>query len=102
MFSRFELSAAFSSIATTYARRGMSEVTPETLARLLQGETELVVSHPGRSQYSAPGSGASACGLAALNCVRLVLQAERDGVCGIELLEHILKQEFSEVCLEHV
>lgn len=99
MFSRFELSAAFSSIATTYARRGMSEVTPETLARLLQGETELVVSHPGRSQYSAPGSGASACGLAALNCVRLVLQAERDGVCGIELLEHILKQEFSEELL---
>ena len=80
----------------------MSEVTPETIARLLQGETELVVSHPGRSQYSAPGSGASACGLAALNCARLVLQAERDGVRGTGLLEHILKQEFSEVCSEGI
>lgn len=76
----------------------MSESMSDTLARLLEGETELVVSHPGRSQYSAGGSGASACGLAALNCARLVLQSEHDGVHGTQLLERIAEQEFSEVC----
>lgn len=76
----------------------MSEDSSELLAKLLRGETEYVVSHPGRSQYSAQGSGASACGLAALNCARLVLQNERnDGAGGEKVLNQILQREFSEV-----
>ena len=76
----------------------MSVDASSILARLLRGETEYVVSHRGRSQYSAEGSGASACGLAVLNCARLVLQSERNGTQCAKLLQKIVSQSFSEVC----
>jgi hypothetical protein len=77
--------------------RGMAADAPLILARLLRGETEYVVSHPGRSQYSAEGRGASACGLAVLNCARLVLQSEQNGTQGAQLLQRMISQDFSEV-----
>lgn len=78
----------------------MTEPAPDTLTAFLQGRTELVVSHPGRSQYSARGSGASACGLAALNCARLVLQSGQDAAAGYALLQRLLGREFLEEVLK--
>ncbi|KAI0638027.1 hypothetical protein C8Q77DRAFT_405947 [Trametes polyzona] len=61
---------------------------------------EYVVTHPGQSQYSQNGGGASACGLAALNCARLVLGFQAAGlsseclvqqIMGLQLLEDVLK-----------
>lgn len=56
-----------------------------------------VVSH-GRSQYSGPG-GVSACGLAAMNCARVVLGKEKRGTRGRALLEHMAKEETLDVRL---
>ena len=75
----------------------MSDNASETLSAFLQGETELVVSHPGRSQYSALGRGASACGLAVLNCARLVLQDGQRVGNARALLERLLDRSFLEV-----
>lgn len=69
----------------------------DTIVELLQGGTEHVVSHPGRSQYSVQGGGASSCGLAALNCARLVLQNEQDFVTGHVLVQKVIERAFSEV-----
>ena len=66
------------------------------LADIIHGTlTEHVVSH-GRSQYSGPG-GVSACGLAAMNCARLVLSKERTGLSGIRLVEELMKEEIIDV-----
>ena len=45
------------------------------ILRILSGE-RIVISH-GTSQYQV--GGVSACGLAALNCTRIILAAEQDG-----------------------
>lgn len=58
---------------------------------------DYVVSH-GRSQYSGLG-GVSACGLAAMNCARLVLLREREGFRGIDLVEELVNEHMTRVCL---
>ncbi|KDQ58690.1 hypothetical protein JAAARDRAFT_34527 [Jaapia argillacea MUCL 33604] len=58
---------------------------------LFQGE--LVRTFFGLSQYSRPGLGASACGLAAMNCVRLVLGRESIGVRDVRLLGELLGRD---------
>lgn len=73
-----------------------SEVSPDTLSQVLAGNlVDYVVSHD-RSQYSGVG-GASACGLAAMNCARLVLLKERQGTRGRELLNELVKEQTSDV-----
>lgn len=68
----------------------------EVFTQVLTGTlTDYVVSH-GRSQYSGSG-GISACGLAAMNCVRLVLLKERAGICGKALLEELVEEKTIEV-----
>jgi hypothetical protein len=57
----------------------------ETVDRVLAG-VQQVVSFPGCSQYAAGGGGVSTCGLAALNCARVILGRERDGLKGEELV----------------
>ncbi len=57
-----------------------------------------VVSFAGNSQYSA-GGGMSSCGLAALNCARIILGKEQGGPLGASLLSDILKRQTLEVCL---
>ncbi|KAG6880056.1 hypothetical protein C0992_006868 [Termitomyces sp. T32_za158] len=49
---------------------------------------ELIVSYDGLSQYRrhSPSAGHSACGLAALNCVRLAFEKYNDGVTGEDLI----------------
>lgn len=57
---------------------------------------------PGRSQYSINGKGTSACGLAALNCARLILTKEKDGIKGVELLRLMMRKDTLEVSAEFI
>lgn len=57
-----------------------------------------VVSFPGLSQYSMGGP--SACGLIAMNCVRMVLSMECEGKTGRSLFTDMLKKETVVVSLE--
>lgn len=59
---------------------------------LMNGQ-EVVVSFPGMSQYGLQGSGASACGLAAMNCVRLLLRMARQGMSGEDLIMRAMTQQ---------
>lgn len=61
---------------------------------------EHLVSFPGRSQYTPDGeTGISACGLAALNCARTILNLEQKGIQGARLLQEMLRLETFEVSL---
>ncbi|KAI1789534.1 hypothetical protein LXA43DRAFT_1020714 [Ganoderma leucocontextum] len=69
--------------------------------RVLSGETtEYVVTHPGRSQYSQTGGGVSACGLAALNCARIVLGLHSTGLDTAHLVQELMKRKFLEDILQ--
>ena len=64
---------------------------------VLLGGTEHVVSHAGTSQYNREGSGAAACGLAALNFARVAFLKEQDGLRDAALLQAVLSRECAEV-----
>ncbi|THG96225.1 hypothetical protein EW026_g5570 [Hermanssonia centrifuga] len=64
--------------------------------KVLQDEVEHVASHTGRSQYGPDGGGASSCGLAALNCARIVLQREKDGLQGPDLIQAMMRRDMFE------
>ena len=71
---------------------GLSEIARQ----VLRGEREYVASHAGRSQYSAGGM--SACGLAALNCARIVLQREKNASAKvIDLVKTMIQRDICEV-----
>ncbi|KAF4569734.1 hypothetical protein EYR36_009532 [Pleurotus pulmonarius] len=61
---------------------------------------DFIVSYGGSSQYQS--GGVSACGLAALNCVRVILGKERDGIRGEALLREVASrqtaQEITSIC----
>ena len=57
---------------------------------------ECVVSFPGASQYTE-GKGVSACGIAALNFVRVIFNKEQQGLKGAALLTDIMSRETMEV-----
>lgn len=65
-----------------------------TILRILSGVERTVISH-GTSQYQV--GGVSACGLAALNCARIVLAAEQDGPKGRDLLKFVMKARTAQV-----
>lgn len=81
-----------------YAQKKTPEVDVNSITRsvLLDG-TEHVVSHEGTSQYNRDGSGAAACGLAALNFARVVFLKEQDGLRDAPLLQAVLSRECAEV-----
>lgn len=58
---------------------------------------ERVVSYDGVSQYSRDGTGASACGLAALNFARIVFSMEQGGLQDTVLLQAVLARGCVEV-----
>lgn len=62
---------------------------------ILRGQRYLC-SHPGSSQYTTDGS-SSACGLAAMNCVRYVFASEEQGITGSELIRKLLSREAMDV-----
>ncbi|KAG8726649.1 hypothetical protein FRC12_023208 [Ceratobasidium sp. 428] len=62
-----------------------SDLSPDIkLSRVLQGETH-VISYPGTSQYSQGAP--SACGLAALNAIRLAFDMPLQGASGLQLVK---------------
>ena len=69
--------------------------TDAIVLKILSGERTLI-SHVA-SQYRV--GGVSACGLAALNCARIVLTAEQDGPKGRDLLEYVIRAKTAQVKL---
>ncbi|TFK55435.1 hypothetical protein OE88DRAFT_1716275 [Heliocybe sulcata] len=63
----------------------------EIAQEVLQGR-QRVVTFPGSSQYGRTGGGTSACGLAALNCARIILGKSKNGLQGTALLESIMER----------
>ncbi|KZT12603.1 uncharacterized protein LAESUDRAFT_739975 [Laetiporus sulphureus 93-53] len=80
--------------------RGDVVKTPDVPEMIMAGSMgEVVVSHAGRSQYSRIGGGVSACGLAALNCARVILDMERTGLRNENIIREIMKRETLEEVL---
>ena len=78
---------------STSESSNLSEIVQKIL-----GGSQQVVSHIGASQYAAgPGWGVSACGLAALNCARVILRKEQDGLHDEALLRDIMSPETARV-----
>ncbi|KAI0273218.1 hypothetical protein BGY98DRAFT_1099469 [Russula aff. rugulosa BPL654] len=59
-------------------------------------DAEHVLSYGGTSQYNRDGSGASACGLAALNFARIVFSMEQSGLQDTTLLQAVLARACAE------
>lgn len=75
-----------------------SSQAPLDPSKILSGKIpEYVVTHPGQSQYTQAGGGASACGLAVLNCARLILGFHATGLGSDELVRELMQQRFLEV-----
>ncbi|KAI0650279.1 hypothetical protein C8Q79DRAFT_1006563 [Trametes meyenii] len=71
------------------------------LRKVLSGETpEYVATHPGHSQYSRDGGGVSACGVAALNCARIVLGLHAAGVESASIVQELMKRRMLEGVLK--
>ncbi|KAH9984586.1 hypothetical protein BJV77DRAFT_966018 [Russula vinacea] len=92
-----------SSLKTTTTRllgSGPRESPPnadkEISRSILRGGVERVLSYGGTGQYSRDGTGASACGLAALNFARIVFSMEQSGLQGTDLLQAVLTRECAE------
>lgn len=64
------------------------------LEEIFTGKT-VVASFAGTHQYAI--GGISACGLAALNCARVLFEKESQGLGGMRLLEAIATREVCEV-----
>ena len=60
-------------------------------------DAELVISYGGTSQYNRDGTGASACGLAALNFARVIFSLEQSGLQDTALLQAVLARACAEV-----
>jgi hypothetical protein len=74
-------------------KESSSSRTNAIVLKILSGE-RTVISH-GASQYQV--GGVSACGLAALNCARIILTAEQDGPKGIDLLKFVIRPKTAQV-----
>lgn len=72
-----------------------SATAPLIQQLLSEDHTEFAVVHV-RGQYSEQG-GASSCGIAALNCARIVLGKELAGLRGEELMLSVLRPETFDV-----
>jgi hypothetical protein len=82
------------------SRHQKTPLDPDTHAvsrSIIVNGTEHVLSYGGTSQYSMDGTGAAACGLAALNFARIVFSMEQGGLQDIALLQAVLARECAEV-----
>ena len=61
--------------------------------------SEVIVTHAGTSQYTG-GGGLSACGLAAMNCARVLLGKEQAGLRDDALLMNIVSRATMEVAVQ--
>jgi diaminopimelate epimerase len=98
MTPTYPSSSRVSPFLRNYAQKKTPEIDIHSITRsvLLDG-TEQVISHEGTSQYNRDGSGAAACGLAALNFARVVFLKEQDGLRDATLLQAVLSRECAEV-----
>ncbi|OCH90956.1 hypothetical protein OBBRIDRAFT_887305 [Obba rivulosa] len=85
----------------THQRRPTSDGHEAVIASdVAKGQlAEYVVSYGGRSQYNQAAGGVSACGLAALNCARVVLGMEMAGLDKEQLILEMMKKEVLEEVL---
>ncbi|KAI9453842.1 hypothetical protein BJY52DRAFT_1152884 [Lactarius psammicola] len=97
MTSMYPSSSRTAPFLRNYAQKKTPEIDVESITRsvLLDG-TEHVVSHEGTSQYNRNGSGAAACGLAALNFARVVFLKEQSDLRDAALLRAVLSRECAE------
>ncbi|KAB5588675.1 E3 ubiquitin-protein ligase [Ceratobasidium theobromae] len=83
-------SASYASKASSSAKSSvniLSQLTPsEKIDRVFAGETH-IISYPGTSQYSQGAP--SACGLAALNFIRLFFDKPLQGITGTDLVKSL-------------
>ena len=92
-----------SSLETTRPLRNLPQISPlnndvkEFFRSIFVDGAERVVSYGGTSQYSRDGTGASACGLAALNFARIVFSMEQGGLQDTVLLQAVLARGCAEV-----
>jgi hypothetical protein len=91
------------SLKMTHLLRSRPQKSPPTtdikgISRsILVDGVERVLSYDGTGQYNRDGTGASACGLAALNFARVVFSMEQGGLQNTDLLEAVLSRECAEV-----
>ena len=79
-------------------QKTLSVTDPKAISRsVLMNGTEHIVSYGGTGQYNRDGSGASACGLAALNFARIVFSIEQGGLRDEPLLQAVLTRECAQV-----
>jgi hypothetical protein len=92
-----------SSLKTTHLLHSRTQKSPpntdikEISRSILVDGVERVLSYGGTGQYSRDGTGASACGLAALNFARIVFSMEQGGLKNTDLLQAVLARECAEV-----
>ncbi|KAF8465621.1 hypothetical protein DFH94DRAFT_698777 [Russula ochroleuca] len=90
------------SLKMTHLLRSRPQKSPPTtdikgISRsILVDGVERVLSYDGTGQYNRDGTGASACGLAALNFARVVFSMEQGGLQNTDLLEAVLSRECAE------
>ena len=98
MTSTYPSSSRVAPFLHNYSQKETPDVDVYGITRsvLLDG-TEQVVSHAGTSQYSRDGTGAAACGLAALNFARVAFLKEQNGLRNSSLLQAVLSRECAEV-----
>ncbi|KAH9169622.1 hypothetical protein EDB89DRAFT_2098593 [Lactarius sanguifluus] len=97
MTSTYPSSSRTTPFLRNYAQKKTPDIDVSSITRsVLLDNAEHVVSHEGTGQYSRNGSGAAACGLAALNFARVVFLKEQDGLRDAPLLQAVLSRECAE------
>ena len=85
-------------ILTGKSQNRAPNTDPNTISRsILERGIEHVVSYDGTSQYNREGTGAAACGLAALNFARIVFLMEQANLPDIPRLQAVLSRKCAEV-----
>jgi hypothetical protein len=98
MTSTYPSSSRIAPFLRNFAQKKIPEIDVSSITRsVLLDDAEHVVSHEGTSQYNREGSGAAACGLAALNFARVAFLKEQDGLRDAALLQAVLSRECVEV-----
>ncbi|KAH9022039.1 hypothetical protein EDB84DRAFT_1511139 [Lactarius hengduanensis] len=97
MTSTYPSSSRTTLFLRNYAQKKTPDIDVPSITRsVLLDNAEHVVSHEGTGQYSRNGSGAAACGLAALNFARVVFLKEQEGLRDAPLLQAVLSRECAE------
>lgn len=78
-----------------YYRKATNPFVSFAPIHAIQSGQKYLCTHAGISQYSEGGS--AACGLAALNCARIVLDIERKGTRGDDLIAAMLERKTMQV-----